>query len=72
MMVLDVQVKDFEGRTLAYLYAGQTFVNDDLVKQGFARVTIYPPNVRFEGTLLKSEKEAMDNKRGIWATEKKK
>jgi micrococcal nuclease len=71
VMVLDVQEKDFEGRTLAYVYSGQIMVNVELVRLGFARVSTYPPNVRFEDLFIKNEEEATANKRGIWSQEKK-
>jgi micrococcal nuclease len=34
----DVQRTDKYGRTLAYVYVGDTFVNAELVKQGYAQI----------------------------------
>jgi len=66
-LLLDAQQHDVEGRMLAYVYVGDTFVNAELVKKGLAEVTTYPPNVRFEELFISAEKEAKENKLGIWA-----
>lgn len=65
-LLLDVQQHDVEGRMLAYVYAGDTFVNAELVKRGLAEVTTYPPNVRYEDLFLTLEKEAKEKKLGLW------
>ena len=45
---LDVQERDQYGRLLAYVYLeDSTFVNAELVKQGYAQVATYPPNVKY-------------------------
>ena len=44
--------------------AGQ--INAELVKQGFASVATYPPNVKYVDTFTKLQKEARENKRGLW------
>jgi len=44
----DVQKQDKYGRTLAYVYLEDgIFVNAELVKQGYAQVATYPPNVKY-------------------------
>ena len=42
------------------------FVNDYLVRQGFAQVMTYPPDVQFKDQFLEAQKEAKDNNRGLW------
>lgn len=43
----DVQRRDRYGRLLAYVYLlDGTFVNLELVRQGFAQVSTFPPNVK--------------------------
>lgn len=66
----DVQQKDKYGRLLAYVYAGDTFVNAELVKQGYAQITTYPPNVKYVNHFKKLEKEAREQGRGLWASAK--
>lgn len=42
------------------------FVNDYLVRQGFAKVYTYPPDVKFNEQFRQAEKEAREEKRGLW------
>ena len=66
----DVQQQDKYGRTLAYVYLEDgTFVNAELVKQGYAQVATYPPNVKYVDLFQKVQKEAQAEKRGLWASE---
>ena len=63
----DVQRKDIYGRTLAYVYLSDgTFVNAELLKQGYAKVSTYPPNVEHVEEFLELEREARENARGLW------
>lgn len=63
----DVQKYDRYKRTLAYAYLESgTMVNAHLVKQGYARVATYPPNVRYQEQLQKLEREARSARRGLW------
>jgi micrococcal nuclease len=63
----DVNRTDQYGRTLAYVYLSDgTFVNADLVKNGYATVMTVPPNVKFAEEFLKLQQEAKENERGLW------
>ncbi len=63
----DVQKVDRYKRTLAYAYleSGE-MVNSLLVKQGYARVATYPPNIRYQELFQKLEREARSSRRGLW------
>lgn len=65
----DVQQRDEYGRLLAYVYVGDTFVNAELVKQGYAQASTYPPNIKYAELFQKLEKEARENGRGLWASQ---
>lgn len=65
----DAQERDRYGRLLAYVYVDTTFVNAELVKQGYAKVSTYPPNVKYQDVFLKLEREAREEGRGLWAKE---
>jgi endonuclease YncB( thermonuclease family) len=66
----DVSEKDKYGRLLRFVYLEDgTFVNDVLVREGYARVSTFPPDVRFAERFLASERVARDDKRGLWADE---
>jgi len=58
---------DRYGRTLAYVYLEDgTFVNAELVKNGYATVMTVPPNVKYADTFLKLERKARNKSRGLW------
>lgn len=63
----DVQKYDRYGRLLAYVYLEDgTFLNAELVKQGYANVSTFPPNVKYEQLFINLQKEARENNRGLW------
>ena len=63
---LDVEKWDKYRRLLAYVYVGETMVDAELVRQGFAQVATYPPNVKYQERFLKLQREAWEAKRGLW------
>lgn len=62
----DVSEVDKYGRLLRYVYLDNQMINDELVKDGFAKIETVPPDVKFKGQFIKSEKYAKENNRGIW------
>ena len=63
----DVDTKDRYGRTLAYVYLDDgTFVNAELLRNGFAMVLTVPPNVWFADQFLDLQSEAREKNRGLW------
>ena len=69
---MDVQERDQYGRLLAYVYLEDgTFFNAELVKQGYAQVSTYPPNVKYVELFTQLQKEARENKRGLWKAPEK-
>jgi micrococcal nuclease len=64
---LDVQKIDPYGRLLAYVYLpdGQMF-NETLVREGYAQVATFPPNVKYQDRFLKAQREARAASRGLW------
>jgi micrococcal nuclease len=65
-MVLDAQQTDRFGRTLAYLWVGDRFVNLELVRQGYATAYTEPPNVRYSAEIIAAEQRARDAQAGLW------
>ncbi|MCL4418731.1 thermonuclease family protein [Patescibacteria group bacterium] len=63
---LDVQTKDGYGRTLSYAFAGNTFVNLEIVRKGLAVSETLQPNVKYQDEILKAQKDARNNCLGIW------
>jgi endonuclease YncB( thermonuclease family) len=63
----DVSETDKYQRLLRYVYlADGTFVNLELVKQGYAHAITYPPDVRHEAQLRQAQQEAVSAGRGLW------
>jgi len=66
----DIEKQDKYGRTLAYVFLEDgTFVNAELVREGYALIMTIPPNFKYAGLLLKLQKEAEEGKRGFWSDE---
>lgn len=63
----DVSETDKYGRLLRYVYLDNLFINDYLVRQGFAHASTFPPDVKFATQFITAQKEARDNNRGLWA-----
>jgi len=63
----DVQKKDRYNRILAYCFLQDgTFLNDIMVKSGYALVDTHPPNIKYQDLFIKSQKYARQNNLGIW------
>jgi micrococcal nuclease len=62
----DVQRRDQYQRLLAYVYVGEVMLNAELVRQGYAQVATFAPNVKYQGLFLKLQQEAREAKRGLW------
>ncbi len=62
----DVEDMDIYGRQLRYVFAGDVFVNLELVREGHAHVYVIPPNTKYWDDLKAAEQEAIANQTGIW------
>jgi endonuclease YncB( thermonuclease family) len=72
-LISDKEPQDKYGRDLRLIFlAGQNTedvensLNAIMVKQGFARASIYKPNVKYETLFYKLQREAQNNKVGLW------
>ena len=65
---LDVQHFDRYNRILAYVYLMDgRMINEILVREGYAQVMTIPPNLKYQELFLSAQRDARDNKRGLWA-----
>lgn len=67
----DLSETDKYGRLLRYVFLpinnDQTlFVNDYLVREGFAKVLTYPPDVKYNEQFRQAEIEAKEKNKGLW------
>ena len=63
----DITDRDRYNRLLRYVYVGDTFINLELVKQGFAYSYSYPPDIKYQDQFLNPQQEAREASRGLWA-----
>jgi endonuclease YncB( thermonuclease family) len=70
VMVRDVSDRDQYGRLLRYLYLlDGTFVNEELVRQGFALANDYPPDTSQSDVLGLAQSQAESDGLGMWAVD---
>ncbi|MDI6917937.1 MAG: lamin tail domain-containing protein, partial [Thermoplasmatales archaeon] len=62
----DVSDKDQGNRLLRYVYVGSTFVNLEMVRQGYAFAYPYPPDVKYADEFENAEQQARNEQLGIW------
>jgi micrococcal nuclease len=63
----DVEKRDKYERLLAYVYLPDgTFVNAEIVRQGYASLLTIPPDVKYADLFAQLYKEARENRRGLW------
>ncbi len=66
MLEYDVERTDKYGRTLAYVWADDVFVNAWLVENGYAKAGTYPPNVKYADLFRELQRKAREEGRGLW------
>ena len=63
----DIEARDRYNRLLVYIYLlDDTFVNDELLRQGFARTLRIEPNTTFATQFASTETGARANRVGLW------
>ena len=62
----DVEVRDKYGRLLAHVYIDGQRYGDELLRAGFARLLLIPPNGEHARSMLHAELDARDAHRGLW------
>lgn len=66
----DIESQDKYKRDLVYVFDSEgNNINAELVFNGFARVTTYVPNVRYESLFYKNQKIARELGIGMWSIE---
>ena len=66
-LVSDTEDRDKYGRLLRYVYAGDTFVNGEMLAKGYAFTMLYSSSQEYKNKLLALENEARRAKHGLWA-----
>jgi len=64
-LIKDVSERDRYGRLLRYVYVDDLFVNLELVQQGFAQASTYPPDVKFQTIFQTAQETARQANLGL-------
>jgi micrococcal nuclease len=65
-LTFDVERTDRFDRTLAYVWVDGSLFNEVIVREGYAMAATFPPNVRYVDRLVAAEREARNDRRGLW------
>lgn len=68
----DISETDKFGRLLRYVYlklddGSLLFINDYLVRQGYAFASSFPPDVKYAQNFQEAERQAQENNQGLWS-----
>lgn len=66
-LVRDVSNRDRYGRLLRYVWIGDEMINETLVREGYAQVSTYPPDVAEVDRLVAAQKKAESEDKGMWS-----
>ena len=67
-LVPGVDPYDKYHRLLAYVYVDDSFVNETLIREGYARVMMIPPNTQYKKSFTALYATAYTKQLGVWAT----
>lgn len=63
----DTEKRDRYDRLLAYAWTPDgDFINEKLLQNGWAALTLKPPNLQYADQLIAAQKQAMKQQQGIW------
>lgn len=62
----DTTETDKHERLLRYAYVDNIFINEYLVEEGYAKVAINPPDIKYKNKLSEAEIIAKENNNGLW------
>lgn len=63
----DVERHDRYGRSLGYIWRDGTLISWRMVREGWAVLLTYPPNVQYVEWFADAERRAHEEQRGLWA-----
>lgn len=64
----DIQERDKYGRLLAYVYIDGVSLNEELLKEGYAQLLTYSPNVKYVDKFKDLQSNARNSNKGIWSS----
>jgi len=64
----DVERTDRFDRTLAYVWIDDGLFNERILREGYAVLATFPPNVRYVDRFTAAQRRARDEQAGLWGT----
>lgn len=64
----DVERRDQYDRLLAYVWLEDEMFNRVLLEEGYAKTVVFPPNIKYLDDFKILERQAKEDKKGLWAT----
>ena len=65
-LTYDIERHDIYGRTLAFVALDGQRYNDELLRLGYARLLVIPPNGAHARAMLREVVDARNARRGLW------
>lgn len=62
----DISETDRYGRLLRYVWMEDSFINLEMVAQGYAYVFTYPPDIKYQSLFLGAQRKAREENLGLW------
>lgn len=62
----DVSETDKYNRLLRYVFIDNTFINEVLVRDGYAHASSYPPDVKYQEKFTQAQRLARNERKGLW------
>lgn len=62
----DVSETDKYNRLLRYVYIGDVFINEYLVRDGYAKSSSYPPDIKYQDKFIEAQRKAQEESKGLW------
>lgn len=63
----DITDRDKYGRLLRYVWLGDTFINLELVREGYATSYSYPPDIKYQHLFIEAQDQAREQELGLWS-----
>lgn len=63
----DVSETDSFGRKLRYVWTNAELYNERIVRDGFAEIALYPPDLKYQARVASAQVDAQSAGRGLWS-----
>jgi micrococcal nuclease len=64
----DISETDKYGRLLRYIWLDGVLINELLVREGYAKSSSYPPDVKYQDRFVEAQRLAREEQKGLWSS----